>query len=394
MGFAGLSFLGGAAKRGSELLQEERDNIEKVTDASLKFWTETGIGKYNERKNKRKDLSMKFATLANDHKFSADQIDVIARQGKTDDVLSYLATQRERNLAVEPSDVVRFSGDYKETGRTIDQMLDGVMGKVNSGMSVSDAIQDTTGKTTGFLGQDLGKIAQARVSAFSNAIGMPMGELRALSTDDITIEPSPVSGQLFMKDEVAAAQAREAVQGKGIKSTHETIVGRAAANYFRIKAKEDNFGNFTGFGGDNPAAIAAANRATLEAANKYEELLSTGKYSIPEVRLMLDDYVKQEAEKFLALPPTPQGKLGKDGKVIPSSNSAVSLPNYSGVPLKELGSRITTDLTNVPKGASRDAMVQHAQKTLQAAIMAEEGATESDALRQAVTRLKNLMGNL
>ena len=52
------------------------------------------------------------------------------------------------------------------------------------------------------------------------------------------------------------------------------------------------------------------------------------------------------------------------------------------------------DLTNVPKGASRDAMVQHAQKTLQAAIMAEEGATESDALRQAVTRLKNLMGNL
>ncbi len=213
MGFAGLSFLGGAAKRGSEILQEERDNVERVTDSALKFWTETGIGKYNERKNKRKDLSMKFDTLVNNG-FSGDQIDVIAREGGVDKVLNHIEAMKASKLPVKPADIVRMSGDYKETGRTKDEIISGYMGRVNRGMNMSDALSESGVKSTGFLGQDLTKIARKRAEAVGSAFGMPMGELRALATDDITMDPAVVTGQLFLEDPVAAARAETTIEGK------------------------------------------------------------------------------------------------------------------------------------------------------------------------------------
>ncbi len=391
MGFAGLSFLGGAAKRGSELLQEERDNIEKVTDASLKFWTETGIGKYNERKNKRKDLSMKFTTLANDHKFSADQIDVIARQGKTDEVLSYLATQRERNLTVEPSDVVRFSGDYKETGRTIDQILDGVMGKVNSGMSVSDAIQDTTGKTTGFLGQDLGKIAQKRAEAFSGAFGMPIEQLRALATDDITMTDSPVSGQLFMKDEVTAAQAKKVLQGTGLTAGQETKLGKYAQTQLGVTAKFDQTtGQLLGYTG-TAKSQARAQMLEVEAAEKFYELMDTGNYTESQARIQTMNFIDEQAKAFLAQPQDKKGMIDPDTG---GQTSSGGLPDYSGMGVSELPSSIAQELQGVTDPATRQALVRQAEKVLQDALIKEQGLNVPKAGAKAREELQRIINSL
>tara|TARA_R100000388_G_scaffold17300_4_gene13400 strand:+ start:146 stop:1297 length:1152 start_codon:yes stop_codon:yes gene_type:complete len=212
MAFILSSFLGGAAERASEIMEEERQNTQKIVDASMKFWTETGISNYKDRKAKRKKLSMEFDTLTNNG-FTADQIEVIAREGGTEKVLSHIESMRTAKQPVKPADIVRFSPDYKDTGRTKEEILDSVMGKINRGMDVSDAIQDVTGGKKGFLGQDLNKVAAKRAEAFGNAFGMDMAELRALATDDITIEKSPVSGQLFLEDPVAAARAEQALKG-------------------------------------------------------------------------------------------------------------------------------------------------------------------------------------
>ena len=212
MAFILSSFLGGAAERASEIMQEERENTQKIVDASMKFWTETGISNYKDRKAKRKKLSMEFDTLTNNG-FNADQIEVIAREGGTEKVLSHIESMRTAKQPVKPADIVRFSPDYKDTGRTKEEILDSVMGKINRGMDVSDAIQDVTGGKKGFLGQDLNKVAAKRAEAFGNAFGMDMAELRALATDDITMEKSPISGQLFLEDPVAAARAEQALRG-------------------------------------------------------------------------------------------------------------------------------------------------------------------------------------
>lgn len=212
MAFIMSSFLGGAAKRASEIMQEERENTQKIVDASMKYWTETGINAMKERKNKRRTLSMQFETLGRQG-FSVDQMDIIAREGKVDKVLEHIDSMRQANIPVTASDIVTFAPGYKETGRTVDEVLDGIMGKVNRGMDLSDAIVDMGGKPKGFLGQDLSKIAEKRAAAFGNAFGMDMAELRALATDDITMEASPVSGQIFMKDPVAEATAEKAMKG-------------------------------------------------------------------------------------------------------------------------------------------------------------------------------------
>ena len=69
------SFLGGAAKRGSEIMEEERRNTQKIVDNTMRLWTELGVPAYKERKQKRKDLSMKFETLSN-YGYSGDQIEI------------------------------------------------------------------------------------------------------------------------------------------------------------------------------------------------------------------------------------------------------------------------------------------------------------------------------
>ena len=60
MGFLNASFIAGAAERASEIMQEERENAQKVVDQSMRIWSELGIPAYKERKKKTNDLSMKF----------------------------------------------------------------------------------------------------------------------------------------------------------------------------------------------------------------------------------------------------------------------------------------------------------------------------------------------
>lgn len=394
------SFLGGAAKRASEIMQEERENTQKIVDASMKFWTETGIGNYKERKAKRKDLSMKFKTLS-EAGFTPDQLDIAARQNKVDDIIKYIDVQRNRKLAINPSEIVRMSGDYKETGRTMDQVLDGVMGRVNRGMTMSDAIDDMGGKTKGFLGQDLGKVAQKRAEAFGSAFGMSADELRALATDDITIDASPVSGNIFLTDEVAAAQAQEIIQGKGLTAGQESRLSNDAVNAFGVKRLTDQFGNFTGFGGDNPKAIAAASRATLEAAIYFDKIMKEGyvdengqliKPTRNQARLKAQEFIYAEGKKFEELPPEKRGILGQGSNS--GADATSTMPNYSGISTSELPSRIAQNLTGVNDDALLDQMFRQAERELQDRYMKEKSMSPAQAISAAEAQMKIIRDSL
>lgn len=394
------SFLGGAAQRGSEIMQEERENTQKLVDASMKFWTETGIEKYKERKGKRKDLSMKFKTLG-EAGFTPDQIDIAARQNKVDDVLKYVEVQRGRKLAVTPSEIIQMSGDYKETGRTMDEVLDGVMGKVNRGMTISDAIEDMGGQKRGFLGQNLSKIAQKRSEAFAGAFGMSTDELRALATDDIDIAASPVSGNIFLTDEVAAAQAQEIMQGKSLTASQEKSFNIDAANAFEVDAKTDGYGNLIGFSGSNPKAIAAARRATLEAAIYYDDIMKNGyqdedgntiKPTPNQARLKTQEFIITESEKFKELPPEQRGVMGETGANTSSAPS--SMPNYSGISTNELSSRIAQNLTGVTDEIALDKMFRQAENELYKRYREEQNMSAPDARKAAEEEMIRIRNSL
>jgi len=199
--------IGGAAKRASEILDEERKEAVAMTEDTLKTWTQLGLPKAIERRT-NKTTNRKLAKQLKDNKFSVDQIAVIMGQGKSEEVLSYLDEQRKKygsKYVIPHGDIVTISGTYEDTGLTIDKILENVQGKVNRGMSIGDAVQDTTGKSytgglTGLLGGDNTALMKQKMDAFGVAAGVDINELRALASDDITYDDPLRKGTISLSD--------------------------------------------------------------------------------------------------------------------------------------------------------------------------------------------------
>tara|TARA_R100001591_G_scaffold117993_1_gene139003 strand:- start:19173 stop:20333 length:1161 start_codon:yes stop_codon:yes gene_type:complete len=238
MAFILSSFLGGAAERASEIMEEERKNTQKIVDSSMRLWTELGIPAYKEHKDKTKKLSMQFDTLSR-MGYNTDQIELAARDGDLNALIEYSRKAQEGKLGKDfkfvPAEVVRLSPDYKDSGRTKADFLESVLGKVERGMDLSDAIEDAGGQKTGFLGQDLSAIARKRADAYETGLGANVQTLAAFARGDVTPSEAPpsVTGTITMYDPTAEAQAEATLQGgaagqPGVISTRNFISSQVA----------------------------------------------------------------------------------------------------------------------------------------------------------------------
>lgn len=211
MAFNLMAAVGGAAKRGSEILKEERESAYDLIDQNMTDWTRLGVPAMKERKKLR--TSMKNAAdILSSKGFSNDQIAVALYQGKHEEVVQHItnleaASKDNPALAYKPADIIKFGPNYEESGKTIDQILDGVMGKVASGMSTSDALADMggSGLQRAFMTE--------RAEAASAASGLDVATLRAIATDDLEYGQAPAGGVISIVDPVASAQAQAALEG-------------------------------------------------------------------------------------------------------------------------------------------------------------------------------------
>jgi len=174
----------GAMERGSEIIREEYKKAEDLVDNSVKMWTEMGLPVYRARKKQRRELEQ-VADFLKGKGFSNDQIYTAMRQGQHKSVVDYVkkyeANTKKQFGGTMAADIVTFAGDYKDTGMTMDQVLNGVMGKVNSGMGMADAIADATGKDMFGL---TGKIMQRRAGAIQSTFGINPEEMMGLASGD------------------------------------------------------------------------------------------------------------------------------------------------------------------------------------------------------------------
>jgi len=186
----GISLRGvgvGFMERGSEIIQQEMKSAEDLIDSSIKMWTDMGLPVYRARKKQRRELEQ-VADFLKGKGFSNDQIYTAMRQGQHQSVVDYVkkyetSTKKAFGATGGPSaaDIVTFGGDYKDTGMTMDQVLDGVMGKVTSGMGMADAIADATGQK---LSGIQGNIMKKRAESLSAAFGVDPAELMQLASGD------------------------------------------------------------------------------------------------------------------------------------------------------------------------------------------------------------------
>tara|TARA_S200002703_G_scaffold22401_1_gene19067 strand:+ start:1122 stop:2372 length:1251 start_codon:yes stop_codon:yes gene_type:complete len=186
----GISLRGigvGFMERGSEIIQQEMKSAEDLIDSSIKMWTDMGLPVYRARKKQRRELEQ-VADFLKGKGFSNDQIYTAMRQGQHQSVVDYVkkyetSTKKAFGATGGPSaaDIITFGGDYKDTGMTMDQVLDGVMGKVTSGMGMADAIADATGQK---LSGIQGNIMKKRAESLSAAFGVDPAELMQLASGD------------------------------------------------------------------------------------------------------------------------------------------------------------------------------------------------------------------
>jgi len=186
----GISLRGigvGFMERGSEIIQQEIKSAEDLIDSSIKMWTDMGLPVYRARKKQRRELEQ-VADFLKGKGFSNDQIYTAMRQGQHQSVVDYVkkyetSTKKAFGATGGPSaaDIITFGGDYKDTGMTMDQVLDGVMGKVTSGMGMADAIADATGQK---LSGIQGNIMKKRAESLSSAFGVDPAELMQLASGD------------------------------------------------------------------------------------------------------------------------------------------------------------------------------------------------------------------
>jgi hypothetical protein len=211
MAFNLMAAIGGAAKRGSEFLQEERKSAYDLIDQNMTDWTRLGVPAIKDRKKLR--MGMKnTAEFLSSKGFSNDQIAVALYQNKHEQVAQHVtnleaASKDNKDLQYKPADIITFGPDYQESGKTMDEILDGVMGKVASGMSTSDALADMggSGLQRAFMTQ--------RAEAAAAASGLDVATLRAIATDDLEYGEAPEGGVISIVDPVASAQAASALEG-------------------------------------------------------------------------------------------------------------------------------------------------------------------------------------
>ena len=130
------------------LLEEDFKKIEDneaIIDKSINLFTQLGIPAYKARKELKKQ-NRQIAETLRDNGFGIDAIGTILSQGKGQKVVDYLDKMSAIGRKANVADVVTFLPEYKESGMTMDEMLESVVGKVNRGMTMSDAVMDATGQ--------------------------------------------------------------------------------------------------------------------------------------------------------------------------------------------------------------------------------------------------------
>ena len=221
---------------------------------------------------------------------------LIMGQGKGDATRKFIDQQRSDHgqaYKVPYGDIVTISGTYEDTGLTIDKIIDNIHGKVNRGMSTSDAIKDVTGKEytgglTGLLGGDNSALMRQKMDAFGTAAGIDVNELRALASDDITYEDPLRKGTVSLYD-ASDDPLKVSFLNRFEKAATIGLGGKASIVDGEVVTEEM----------DNTRSSQAINISAM-ANKKFKELQKDGTMSENQAYQETIKYIEQQTQKLRA----------------------------------------------------------------------------------------------
>jgi len=222
------SALGGFAAEGIEYFDEKEKAIEGLISKSWDKWLIDGPANFKAHVAQKKKLRT-LAKALEGYNLGNDKIGVILEQGRGEEVLKRLnmmsnLTDDAKAKFLEPlggdiGNIVKFAPDYKESGLTLDQIVDKVGGKITGGMSLSDAYadvgQDKQNTFAKLFSPNVSNIVNRRMKAYESVYGKgALDQARKYATGAVTTDSLGFTGTVAMPDPVASKAVLDTLGGE------------------------------------------------------------------------------------------------------------------------------------------------------------------------------------
>ena len=309
------SVVGGFAARGSQVFEQEREEVSRLMDIKLKDSLTRGQARWAAHKAEKKAKRTIAKTLKS-YGLTVDQIGVALEQGRGQEVIDYfrnfngLSEEVKQKMGYQGTNIINMGEGYEASGMTMDEMLNTVTGKISGGMNMTDAITDTAGTKkqnvfAKFLSPNTNKIAQRQLKAYESVFGKgTLDKMGQYASGTIEASDLPFEGTINLKtqlDEAAIKKKLRELEGEGVPKNFTS-----ATNYLTKQAAPLIDGAEIGLGGNlqfqSPDARKKAKAGIFRAVNdhiatKLNALNVPGggtisQKQIEEIRLGLGDFVK------------------------------------------------------------------------------------------------------
>ena len=309
------SVVGGFAARGSQVFEQEREEVSRLMDIKLKDSLTRGQARWAAHKAEKKAKRTIAKTLKG-YGLTVDQIGVALEQGRGQEVIDYfrnfngLSEEVKQKMGYQGTNIINMGEGYEASGMTMDEMLNTVTGKISGGMNMTDAITDTAGTKkqnvfAKFLSPNTNKIAQRQLKAYESVFGKgTLDKMGQYASGTIEASDLPFEGTINLKtqlDEATIKKKLRELEGEGVPKNFG-----AATNYLTKQAAPLIDGAEIGLGGNlqfqSKDARDKAKAGVLKAVNdhiatKLNALNVPGggtisQKQIEEIRLGLGDFVK------------------------------------------------------------------------------------------------------
>ena len=309
------SVVGGFAARGSQVFEQEREEVSRLMDIKLKDSLTRGQARWAAHKAEKKAKRTIAKTLKS-YGLTVDQIGVALEQGRGQEVIDYfrnfngLSEEVKQKMGYQGTNIINMGEGYEASGMTMDEMLNTVTGKISGGMNMTDAITDTVGTKkqnvfAKFLSPNTNKIAQRQLKAYESVFGKgTLDKMGQYASGTIEASDLPFEGTINLKtqlDEATIKKKLRELEGEGVPKNFG-----AATNYLTKQAAPLINGAEIGLGGNlqfqSPDARKKAKAGIFRAVNdhiatKLNALNVPGggtisQKQIEEIRLGRGDFVK------------------------------------------------------------------------------------------------------
>ena len=199
----------------------------KLISKSFDDYLTRGAANHTKHLTAKKELR-KVARRLKSYKLSNDKIGTILEQGKADEVLSYLDNFSKLDVTakkkfLEPlggdiQNIVEFAPNYKESGLTLDQIVNKVGGKITGGMTVTDAFADVGQRKEGTLAKlfsiNPSRMVSKQRKLYESVYGKDaLAQAQRFATGTLTTEDLGFSGLIQMPDPIASKKVMDTLGG-------------------------------------------------------------------------------------------------------------------------------------------------------------------------------------